>query len=405
MNIRVALLLSAVATASACAVDVPGLRYLDHYNLPYTPGLRGTTFGNTLFGGISGMDRDASTGTYYAISDDRSQNAPAGGDVSARFYNVSIDVDQNGFAGANPVTINSVARLQRPDGSAFPALNVDPEAIRVRSNASGAPSLFWSSEGAATGTSNPPVQNPFIREMNLDGSHVREFSNPSKVNPDGFGAAQTRGVRNNLGYEGLTFSTDGSRMYGAIESSLFQDGPRATAAAGSVNRLVEFTTASGAAGREFAYVTDPIQALNPANANDNGISEILAISDTNFLVVERSFALGGEGNSIRIYNVSIANATDVSGFDSLIGQSFVPASRQLLLTLNSQALGGTFNPDNIECLSLGPVLPNGDQSFFLVSDNNFGATQSNTFIMIAVPAPASIGMLGLGLVAAGRRRR
>ncbi len=405
MNARIALLLSAVAVAPACAIDVPALRYVDHYNLPYTSGLNGTVFGNTLFGGISGMDRDEITGTYYGISDDRSQNAPAGGDNAARFYNLSINVGQNGFVGANPVTINTVNRLQRPDGSAFPTLGVDPESIRFRRDGSGAASLYWASEGAAVSTSNPPLQNPFIRQMNIDGSYVREFTNPAKINPNGVGGAQSSGVRNNLGYEGITFSPDGTRMYGAIESSLFQDGPRATATAGSVNRIVEFTTATGTAGREFAYVTDRIQTVNPANANDNGVSEILAISDTNFLVVERSFALGGEGNSIRIYNVSIAGATDVSGLNSLIGQSYVPATKQLLLTLNAQGLGGRFNPDNIECLSLGPVLPNGDQSFFLVADNNFGATQSNTFIMLAVPAPASMGLLGLGLAAAGRRRR
>ncbi|MFZ4576618.1 MAG: esterase-like activity of phytase family protein [Phycisphaerales bacterium] len=104
-------------------------------------------------------------------------------------------------------------------------------------------------------------------------------------------------------------------------------------------------------------------------------------------------------------SASFAGATEVSGLNSLVGQSFVPMTKTLLLTLNSAALGGAFNPDNIECLSVGPVLPNGDQSFFLVADNNFGATQSNTFIMIAVPSPAGMGVLGLGLLAAGRRRR
>jgi hypothetical protein len=391
------------AAGSALAVDVPGLRYVDRYTLPYTPGLNGTTFNGTLFGGISGLDYDALTNSYFGISDDRSQNAPAGGNNAARFYNMSIAVDQNGFVGANPVTINSVTTLQRPDGSAFPTLGVDPESIRIRRTAAGA-SLIWSSEGASAANTNPNLQNPFIREMNLDGSFVRELTNPVHLNPDGVGAAQTRGVRNNLGFEGLTYSTDGTRIYGAMESSLFQDGPRSTVSGGSRNRIVEFNVVTGNASREFVYQTDAIQALNPANANDNGISEMLAIGEGSFLVVERSFALN-EGNSIRIYRIDTAGATDVLGLDSLIGQSYTPVSKTLLLTLNNASLGGNFNPDNVEGLSLGPVLPNGDQSFILVVDNNFNGTQNNQFIMVAVPGPGAAALLGVAGLFAARRRR
>ncbi len=395
--------LLAGSASSLLAIDVPGLRYVDRYTLPYTPGLNGTAFSGTLFGGISGLDYDAQTNSYYAISDDRSQNAPVGGNNAARFYNISIAVGASGFTGPNPVTINSVTQFLRPDGTTFPTLNVDPESIRVRRSGSDV-SLFWTSEGAATATSNPPLQNPFVREATTSGGYIREFTNPAKLNPDAVGAGQTRGVRNNLGYEGFTFSTDGTRAYGAIESSLFQDGPRSTASAGSNNRIVEFNVATGAAGREFVYRTDPIQALNPVNANDNGVSEILAIDEGVFLVVERSFSLN-EGNSIRVYKVDVNGATDVSGFDTLIGQSYTAATRQLLLTLPQPALGGSFNPDNVEALTLGPVLPNGDQSFILAVDNNFSAVQTTQFILIAVPGPSAAGLLGLVGLAGLRRRR
>src|SRR5262249_29587179 len=158
-----------------------------------------------------------------------------------------------------------------PDGTTFPSLNVDPESIRIRGS-----SVYWTSEGAVAGTSNPPLQNPFIREADLSGSYLREFTNPAQFNPDAV-AGQTTGIRNNLAYESLTFSVDGSRVYTASESSLFQDGPRATAFAGSVNRIAEFNQVTGQPLRQFAYITDPIQAANPVNANDNGIAEMLAI--------------------------------------------------------------------------------------------------------------------------------
>lgn len=389
------------AGSAAFAIDVPGLRYVDRYSLPYSTGLAGTTFGNTLFGGISGLDYDAVTDSYYAISDDRSQNAPAGGNPAARFYNISIGVNQNGF-NPSPITINNVTQLRDVGGGTFPALGVDPEAIRFRRNGSDM-SIVWTSEGAVSATSNPPLQNPFVREANLNGDFVREFSNPNKFNPDAV-AGQTRGIRNNVAFESLTLSTDGTRTYTATESSLFQDGPRSTATTGSTNRILELDTATGNPLREFVYVADPIVTVNPANANDSGLVELLAIGDNTFLAVERSFSRN-EGNNVRVYKISLTGATDVSGMDSLVGQTYAPVTKELLINLAAPAFGGEFNPDNIEALSLGPVLPNGDQSFFLVSDNNFSTGQSTQFIMLAVPAPAS-GLLALaGLAGATRRRR
>lgn len=389
--------------APALAVSVDGLRYVDRYTLPYTPGLNGSTFGDTLFGGISGLDRDPTTGHYIAISDDRSQNAPAGGNPAARFYDISINVGAGGFVGPNPVTINAVQTLKRPDGTTFPALGVDPESIRVRSTGSGT-TLLWTSEGAVSSTANPPLQNTFVREMNLDGTHLREFSTPAKMTPDAV-SGQTTGIRNNLAFESVTLSTDGTKVYAATESSLFQDGPRATTTAGSANRIVEFDTTTGNALREFVYPTDPIQAANSANANDNGLAEMLAIDDGTFLAVERSFALN-EGNNIRVYKVALAGATDVSGLNSLVGQSYTPVSKQLLLTLPQPALGGAFNPDNIEAIAPGPTLPGGEASFILAVDNNFSSGQVTQFVMVAVPEPTTVaaGALVLAFLT-GRRRR
>ncbi len=392
-----------VAGSLACvasAVDVPGLQYIDRYTLPYTPGFAGTVFNGTLFGGISGLDYDASSGTYFGIADDRSQQAPPGGDPSARFYTMSISVGQNGFVGPNPVTINSVTRMLRPDATPFPALGVDPESIRR--NADG--TLTWTSEGSVAAAGNPPLQNPFVRVMNTDGTYIREYTNPTKFNPDAIGGAQTRGIRNNLAFESLTSTPGGATTFVATESSLFQDGPRATATAGSANRVIRFDTVTGQATGEFVYLTDPIQAANPAFANDNGVVEMLALDDDTLLVMERSFTLN-EGNNIRIYKVTFDAASDVSLLDSLVGQVYTPVSKELLLTLAQPALGGGFNPDNIEGLTFGPVLPDGSQSFVLVADNNFSTGQATQFILVAVPAPGAGAVLAFFGLAAVRRRR
>ena len=42
----------------------------------------------------------------------------------------------------------------------------------------------------------------------------------------------------------------------------------------------------------------------------NGPTEILAVTNTQFLVLERSFSVGVVGNQVRLYEVDITNATN-----------------------------------------------------------------------------------------------
>ncbi|MCA9284826.1 MAG: esterase-like activity of phytase family protein [Phycisphaerales bacterium] len=358
---------------------ITGLRLVDRYVLPYSDGLAGTIFDNTLVGGLSGIDFDAATGMYYALSDDRSQVAPPGGDPSARSYTLAIEFDENGFLGSEPVEITGVTVLRRPDGTAFPAASVDPESIRVRRDGDEL-TLYWTSEGAASASSAPPVQDPFVREMTSSGDFVRELDTPDKFRPDGVGAEQTKGVRNNLAFESLTFSTDGTRVYTATESALLQDGPIASFGNGADARIIEFDVASGESLHEYVYPVDAIPVDPQGQFADNGLPELLAIEDGVLLAVERSF-VAGYGNHIRIYRVEIGDATDVSGLESLDGADYLPLTKSLLFALTPD-IG--FPPDNIEGITFGPSLPDGSPTFILVSDNNFNASSQVThFVLLA----------------------
>jgi len=381
-NLFVGAVATLIASTAALAGGVSGLRFVDRAVVPYTPGFNGTVFENTLFAGISGLDYDPAAGNFVAISDDRSQNAPPRGLAAARFYRVSIAFDGQGFVGESPIVIDSVAPLLRPDGTTFPTLSVDPESIRRR----GSTSLLWTSEGAASASSNPPLQNPFVREMNLDGSYVREFATPDSFHPDGVGAAQTKGVRNNLGFESAALTPDGSTLYVATESALLQDGPIASFAAGAIARVIEFDVASGAPLRELVYPVDPIPVNPNGQFADTGLTELFAIDDSTLLAVERAF-ITGFGNHVRIYRVTFDGASDVSGLPSLIGQRFVPMTKQLLIALTPD-LG--FPPDNIEGITEGPTLPGGARSFLLVSDNNFSAAQATHVLLLAETADADL---------------
>ena len=77
----------------------------------------------------------------------------------------------------------------------------------------------------------------------------------------------------------------------------------------------------------------------------------------------------------------IAGATDVSGQASLAGASYKPAAKRLLLNLDKANIG---HVDNIEGVSWGPTLSDGNRSLVLVSDNNFNKDEVTQFLAFEV---------------------
>lgn len=384
------LLATAVALSfgAAQAADF-SLRVIGATSLP-----TGTLFQGVEFGGISGLDR-AADGTYWAIADDR-----GGERGTPRFYNLSLDYDAAGF---NGVTLNSQTYMQRPDGTTFPsnARTVDPEGIRVAPNGN----LYWSSEGNWNANTASRYQ-PFVREMTTSGVFVREFATPAMYN---YVDNASTGGRNNKLFEALTVTPNGT-IYTANEDALVQDGPLTSISNGSVVRLTALDPVSGAAGAQYAYQLPPIPVDAVPGAPfgpDNGLPELLAISDTQFIAIERAFAFG-VGNTIRLTLAEItADTTDVSGIASLTGTDYTPMRRTLLLEMPITFEGITL--DNIEAISWGKTLANGNRTLVLAADNNFSATQSTQFIAIevsAVPEPETYALLlaGLGLLSQARRR-
>jgi hypothetical protein len=378
----------------------------------------GTQYLGTTVGGLSGLDFVASSGRYVAISDDRSGFNPA------RFYELSLDLAQF-VRSANPgqagVGFQSVTTILDSAGLPFATNTLDPEGIRYNAATN---TLVWSNEGqrAAAG-----LQNPTVREMTLGGSAVRDFAVPAAFNPAGSASGSTpgdSGIRNNLAFESLTYSTDGTKLYTATENALVQDGPAAGVGQASVSRILSFDTATGAAGVQWAYQVDPV-ALAPTPVGGfatNGLVELLAIGDSQFVAVERSFAVGAAtpgvgpnglptGNTIRLYYVDARAATDVSGVASLLGAGVVPVSKSLLLDLSTLKHddGTPLALDNIEGVTWGPDFA-GKPTLVLVSDNNFGAAQFTQFVALSVtspiPEPASLALMaaGVGLLLCRRKR-
>ena len=343
--------------------EIAGLRLLGDYAIP-----TGALFEGVEFGGISGMDR-APDGSYWAISDDR------GGERGApRFYSLSLDFDATGF---KRVDIRKMVYLQGPDGQPLPgtARSVDPEGIRQAPNGN----LYVSSEGVYTS----PAQRiqPFVREFTTGGRFVRAFETPAAFD---YVDSATTGGRSNKLFEALAVTPDGT-LFTANEDALVQDGPMSSLAAASVVRVLRMDAASAKSTAQYAYPLPRIPVDKAAGGSflpDNGLAELLAVSDKHFIAVERAYA-DGVGNTIRLVLATIdADTTDVQHLPSLVGAAYRPMQRRLLLEMPIVWQGVKL--DNIEGLAWGPRLANGHRTLVLVADNNFSAKQVTQFIALEV---------------------
>lgn len=360
-------LLSACATVAAEA-PITGLRLIGEQRIALKQ-----PFNGTLVGGLSGIDYDAASGDWVLESDDRSEFNPA------RFYRASLHYDSKSFSG---VTLNSVHFFKQAAGGNYPNLAharldrgeqvPDIETIRV-DPVDG--SLWYGSEG------NRKVGlDPFVAHASRDGRFIAALPTPAmfKVSKDELGS------RNNMTFEGLSFSADGNSLWLGMEGPLYQDGPLATPENGSVVRITQLNRA-GQVLAQYAYGIEPIASTPAPGRNaDNGVSEILAVDAQRLLIVERAGVENAEGlyvNHVRIYEMDVAGATDIKDLPALKGAKYVPARKRLLLDLEKIGLPRV---DNLEGISWGPRLANGRRSLVMVSDDNFNAQQVTQLLVFEV---------------------
>ncbi len=369
------LVLSAVLLHVACndddvkpdlPVTISKLNFIDELVIP-----DGQTLDGEVVGGLSGIDYH--NGVFYIISD--AAKPPI------RFYTATLKFDEAGFT---EIPDFKMVELLNEQGKSFEESQVDPEAIRF-DPVSG--NLIWASEGFA----NSKV-NPFVRQASVTGQFVKEYELPSmfKLNR----ASEQEGIRHNGVFEGLSLSVDGKGYWVGMELPLVQDGsaPVYGEDKDSKVRISYIDRASGKFGRQFPYDLGPV--VREGGFMVNGLVEVLEYAQDKFLVLERSFASGTDdgGNDVYIYDVDASNATDVSAMNPLDG-TVVPATKKLLFSFNdirdqlSSVPGSEAKVvDNLEGMTFGPDLPNGNKSLVVVADNNFSAfgPQLNQFIVLEV---------------------
>jgi hypothetical protein len=320
----------------------------------------------TLVGGLSGIDYNPTTGAWVALSDDRSDNAPA------RFYTVDLAYDADAI---ETLDVTSAVTLLQEDGTPYPNAEAggnipDPESIRFDPQGD---TVWYTSEG-----SYEFDVDPFVAEATMDGAFVSRPSLPEIFEMAG---GEELGPRENLVFEGLTFAADGESLWVAMEGPLFQDSEPSTFERTSFTRIANLDR-QGNVLAEYAVEVDALPAEPMAFATI-GVTEILAIDETRFLIVERGGIETPDSfdNYIKVYEIDITGATDVAAMPALEDQEFTPVTKRLVLDLKATGLEPI---DNIEGMTWGPNLENGNRTLVLVSDDNFSDTQVSQFIVLEV---------------------
>ena len=342
------------------------LDFLGEYRLPKQE------FKGTRVGGLSGITYDRQRDRFYAISDDRSDFAPA------RFYTLKLALDSANaqMPRIKQMAIENVTTITGEDGKPYPKGTIDPEGIAL----SPLGTIFISSEGV-THDGIPP----FVREFDLKtGQWKRSLQIPKRYFPDAKGNQQTQGIQDNLGFEALTVTPGGYgntavepfRLFTATEAALKQDAEPSEPTQGAKNRLLHYMLEASRAllVSEHLYQLDP----PPNDAISHGLTELLAIDQGgHFLSLERSFSTSGF--QVKLFQLATGGATDISSIDSLKSplRGTIAIPKKLLLDLTQ--LGVPL--DNLEGLTIGPRLPDGSQSLLLVSDDNFRDEQVTQFLL------------------------
>ncbi len=330
-------------------------------------------FQQTTVGGLSGIDYDKKNNVYYVISDDRSNINPA------RFYTFSFHVSSNKIEN---FTILRVDSLRQANGDLYPnksemtTIVPDPESIRLYTTEN---KIIWSSEGERiiNEQGNNILNNPAVHVADKNGRLQYTLPIPRQF----VMSAEQTGPRRNGVFEGISFTPDEKFLFVSTEEPLYQDGSNAKPEDGTYwCRIIKYDFEKKKPIRQYAYPLDRvIEKPIPATAfSVNGISEILALDAKRLLVVERSFSMGRINNNIRIYLTDLSVAEDISENESLISQPVKKAAKKTLL-FSLDKLGTRV--DNIEGITFGPVLSNGNRSLILVSDNNFIGLQKTQILL------------------------
>ncbi len=191
----------------------------------------------------------------------------------------------------------------------------------------------------------------------------------------------TVGAYVNRGLEGIAITPSGQRMLAVLQSPLIQDAEiRGDKCLGMNCRWLIFD-------EHHEVIKQVVYRL--ANLS-TGVSEILAVDEDRFLVLERDSKVGKKAKIKRIFLADITSADDVSGVAALPvkaePQNIAVVQKTLVIDLLDDrfGLGGQNAPEKPEGLAWGNDLLDGRRTLWVCCDNDFDARRTSDIYCFAV---------------------
>jgi len=333
------------------------LNFLDEYVLKDA-----IKFKNTTIGGLSGLDYV--NNQYYFVVDESKNPRVLSGDIL---------IADNQIKG---VYFNDVILLNDSISDFYKNNILDLESIFVDKKTG---EINLTSEGSIN-----YGKKPSIFKIDKKGAFLGSFTLPKNL-------SNLKTIKHNAVFEGSSKSVDKKGFWVGMEEPMSSDGVVATfTKTSSPIRITYFDNKTEKATKQFAYQLEKITKPAKGDVNLNGVSAILEYQKNHFFIIERTYqnGYGAYGNVIRVFDATIdKNTTDILAIDSLKTTKFTPLKKRLVFDFDdvrSQLTAGIV--DNIEGITLGPKLPNGNQSLILISDDNFQlyGKQLNQFILLEI---------------------
>lgn len=193
----------------------------------------------------------------------------------------------------NPVGMGSTGETAYDvAGNVLPTDNYGLDSESIVAAADG---TFWVSD----------EYGPHIVHYNADGVELERIS-PIGVNtgPRKLPAVLAK-RRPNRGMEGMCMTPDGKMLVGTMQSTMYV--PNKTLATNTtLTRIVTFDLATGQT-KQYLYKQN--------GGGSDSVCDITAISNTEFLVIERDGNFGSQGGTKKVYRINLTGASDVSGAD------------------------------------------------------------------------------------------
>lgn len=237
-------------------------------------------------------------------------------------------------------------------------------------------SLLLSSEGD---NNKKPRVPPRIFKVDRQGQWEAEISLPPVVLPETTGR-QTQGISNNFGFEAMTLSSDGNRLWFVSEAPLVQDiGIKPNKQS---FRFFEMEKGPKSFELKAAYFLEvPTVDLQDQLLAVRGWTEMMHLGGLKFWLLERTLFLPSQKFLCRWAEIDLQGASRIEGVKDLATAKNLKSARSLQfqeLKSSGNSLG------NCEGMAKGPSSGDFKRTLWVLTDNNLSKTTETVLYFFGV---------------------